>query len=57
MTPAEVERVHRVFNAIDGDDEKAVEMLADLRAYFGMKWPVILQEALRRYKRDRRGDE
>lgn len=56
MKPAEVERIHRVFNSIGSDDEKAIEALADLRAYCGQKWPTILGEALRRYRADHRGD-
>lgn len=56
MTPAEVERIHRVFRSIGSDDEKAIEAIADLRAYCGQRWPVMLEEALRRYQADRRGD-
>lgn len=55
-TPAEVERVLRVFAALGGDEEKAIEAIADLRAYCGQAWPTMLEEALRRYKADHRGD-
>lgn len=57
MTPAEVERIHRVFEALGSDEERVIEAIADLRAYCGQKWPVMLQEALRRYQASRRGDE
>jgi hypothetical protein len=57
MTPAEVERIHRVADTIGSDDEKAIEAIADLRAYCGRAWPKMLEEALRRYHKARRGDE
>ena len=57
MTPAEVARIHRVFDALGGDEEKVIEALTDLRAYCGRAWPKMLEEALKRYNRDRRGDE
>ena len=57
MTPAEVARIRRVFDALGGDEEKVIEALADLRAYCGRAWPKMLEEALRRHNRDRRGDE
>lgn len=57
MTPAEVARIRRVFDALGGDEERVIEALADLRAYCGRAWPKMLEEALRRYNRDRRGDD
>jgi hypothetical protein len=57
MTPGEVERIHRVNDAIDGDNEKAIEAIADLRAYCGRAWPKMLEEALRRYQETRRRDD
>jgi hypothetical protein len=57
MTPAEVERIHRVADTIGSDDEKAIEAIADLRAYCGRAWPSMLQKALERYKKTHRGDE
>jgi hypothetical protein len=57
MTPSEVARIHRVLEALGSDEERAIEAIADLRAYCGQKWPVMLQEALRRYQASRRGDE
>jgi hypothetical protein len=57
MTPAEVARIHRVFDALGGDEEKVIEALTDLRAYCGRAWPKMLEEALKRYNRDRRGGE
>lgn len=56
MKPAEVERIHRVFSQFGGDDEKAIEAIADLRAYCGNAWPEMLKEALRRYRKAQRGD-
>ena len=56
MTRAEVERIHRVHEAVGTDGEKAVEAIADLRAYCGRAWPSMLRDALRRYERSRRGD-
>lgn len=57
MTPDEVARIHRVFEALGAEEEKVIEAIADLRAYCGRAWPKMLEEALRRYSRDRRGDE
>lgn len=57
MTPAEVARIRRVFDALGGDDEKVIEAIADLRAYCGNAWPKMLEEALARYKKSQRGDE
>lgn len=57
MTPTEVARIHRVHEAIGLDAEKAIEAVADLRAYCGSAWPSMLQEALRRYERSRRGED
>ena len=57
MTPAEVARIHRVFDALGGDEEKVIEALTDLRAYCGRAWPKMLEEALKRYNRDRRNGE
>lgn len=57
MTPAEVERIHRVFAALGSDEERVIEAIADLRAYCGQAWPKMLEEALRRYQKARRGDE
>lgn len=57
MKPQEVERAHRIFNQFGGDDEKLVELLADLRAYCGNAWPKMLEEALRRYRKSQRGGE
>lgn len=57
MTPAEVERIHRVAEAVGGDEEKAIEAIADLRAYCGQAWPKMLEEALRRYKKSQRGED
>lgn len=56
MTPAEVDRAHRVYNQFGGDTEKVIELLADLRAYCGNAWPEMLQEALGRYRKSQRGD-
>lgn len=56
MPAAEVARIHRVFDALGGDEDKVIEALADLRAYCGRSWPQMLAEALRRYQGDRRGD-
>ena len=56
MTPGEVERIHRVNDAIGGDNDKAIEAIADLRAYCGKAWPQMLEEALRRYQKARRGE-
>ena len=57
MTPAELERIYRVFEALGSDEERAIEAIADLRAYCGQKWPTMLEEALRRYQKARRGDQ
>lgn len=57
MTPAEVARIHRVFEALGADEEKVIEALADLRAYCGRAWPKMLEEALARYKKSQRGGE
>lgn len=46
-----------MFEALGADEEKVIEALADLRAYCGRAWPKTLEEALKRYNRDRRGDE
>lgn len=57
MTPAEVTRIHRVHAEYGTDGDRVIEALADLRAYCGNAWPKMLEEALRRYRSDRRGDE
>lgn len=57
MKQDEVDRIHRVYEALGGDNEKVIEAIADLRAYCGQAWPNMLEEALKRYNRDRRGDE
>ena len=57
MKQDEVDRIHRVYEALGGDNEKVIEAIADLRAYCGLAWPNMLEEALKRYNRDRRGDE
>lgn len=57
MKPAEVERVHRIFDQFGSDTEKVTELLADIRAYCGSSWPEVLQDALERYNKSRRGDE
>lgn len=57
MTPAEVDRIYRVHAALSNDGERVIEAIADLRAYCGPAWPKMLEEALRRYQKDRRGDE
>lgn len=56
MTPGEVERIHRIAAQYGTDDEQVIELLADLRAYCGQAWPRMLEEALRRYQKARRGD-
>jgi hypothetical protein len=57
MNPQEVERAHRIFSQFGGDTEKVIEAITDLRAYCGRAWPKMLEEALKRYNRDRRGDK
>lgn len=57
MTPDEAERIHRVLAEYGTDEERVIELLADLRAYCGQAWPRMLEEALRRYQRSRRGDD
>lgn len=57
IKPQESDRIHRVFNAIGNDNEKAIEAIADLRAFCGRAWPELLQEALRRYRKSQRGED
>lgn len=57
IKPQESGRIHRVFKAIGNDNEKAIEAIADLRAFCGSAWPEMLQEAMRRYKRAQRGED
>lgn len=54
MSADEVRRIHRAHAQVGGDDEKAVELLADLRAYCGQAWPKMLERALRRYRETQR---
>lgn len=56
MSPQEVQRVHRIYNQYGSDTENVIELIADLRAYCGQAWPKMLEEALERYQKDRRGD-
>lgn len=57
MTPGEVERIHRVHAQYGTDEERVIEALADMRAYCGQSWPKMLEQALRRYQRSRRGED
>lgn len=56
MSPAETQRIHRVHQSVGLDGERAIEAIADLRAYCGRAWPSMLAEAIRRYERSRRGE-
>lgn len=57
LHPAEVARIHRVHAIVGANDEKAIELLADMRAYCGRAWPSMLRQAVERYEATHRGDD